>query len=74
MLPLLAITAFIRRGKDSMRLYKVQAISNSMLFANDVLADQEFLVQDLCRHCLRVYSQRFSIGERSGEFGGQFSM
>src|SRR6218665_3514976 len=30
-----------------------------MLFANDVLAEQESLVQDLCRHSLRVYSKDF---------------
>ena len=54
---------------------KFQPISNSMLFANDVLAEQESLVQDLYRHCLRIYSRDFqSVRDHAGELGGQFSM
>ena len=75
MLPLLAITAFIRLGKDSMRLYKVSTDIEFHVFANDVLAEQEYLVQDLCRHCLRVYSRDFQSvrDQESLETSFQFS-
>jgi hypothetical protein len=73
-LSLLAITAFIRLGKDSMRLYKVSTDIEFYAFRKRRFSRSGVFGSGSLYTLPESILQRFSLGERSGEFGGQFSM